>query len=157
MVYKSDKFFDEQIGKNLYNVDDLTEVKIPINMPAIRDWQNYSNLSGSVQFQNASYNYVKMRMTKHAIYLMCVPNYATTHYSTQNVISAKQIADIPVPKKEHVPYGKMNLAAYNCQTINFCFIVPVLLMPKMVYNNRYIITGAFITGPGQPPDTNTLS
>jgi hypothetical protein len=154
MVYKSDRFFDAQVNKNLYNKDDLTEIKIPVDMPAVADWKNYVNISGTVQFRESSYNYVKMKITRHAVFLMCVPNYATTHYSTENVICAKEIKDIPVPKKDHVPYGKINLATYSYQTISYSFTGPVLVMPKIVYSNYSIVTEAFITGPGQPPDTN---
>jgi len=155
MVYKSDKFFAKQISKNLYNVADLTEIKITVDMPTATDWQQYENLSGQIQFQDASYNYVKMRMTRHAIYLMCVPNYSTTHYSSQNVICAKQIANIPVPKKDHVPFGKINLAIYHYQPGYFHFSNPTVLVAKKTYANHCLITEAFITGPGQPPDTNS--
>jgi len=156
MVYKTDKFFAQQVSKNLYNVEELTEIKIPIDMPGVRDWKNYQKLSGQVQFQNASYNYVRMRMTHNAIYLMCVPNYATTHYSAQNIIYAKQIKDIPVPKKDHVPFGKVNVMMYNYQVINYKFATPVTVLTKMIYSNRSIIINAFITGPGQPPDMPSL-
>jgi len=157
MEYKTDKFFDQQISKNLYNVDELTEIKIPVDMPGITDWQRYQNLSGQVQFQNASYNYVKMKMTRHAIYLMCVPNYSTTHYSSQNIICAKQIADIPVPKKDHVPFGKINLVMYNYQPSYFHFSIPIAVIGKKTYTNHCVIVDAFITGPGQPPDTAIVS
>ncbi len=49
LVYQSDKFFNEQISENHYNIDDLTEICIPVNMPGITDWKSYENLSGSVQ------------------------------------------------------------------------------------------------------------
>ena len=108
-VYLSDKFFTEQTSKGLYNVNDLTEVKIPVNMPQIIDWKAYENVTGQVQFENISYNYVKMKITRNAIYLMCVPNYSTTHLSHQNIIIAKQVKDCRVPKKNHVPYTKTTL------------------------------------------------
>jgi hypothetical protein len=106
--YLSDKFFNEQINKGQYNIAELTEVKIPVNMPGITDWRNYENIAGQIQFENTSYNYVKMKITKHTLYLMCVPNYSTTHLSNQNLIGAKQVKDAPVHKKEHVPFSKIS-------------------------------------------------
>lgn len=156
--YKSDKFYNEQIGKNLYNIEDLTEIRIPANMPNIVDWKYYQNLSGRVQFENSSYNYVKIRMTKKAIYLMCVPNYQTTRLSNQNIIYARQVKDIPIPKKDHVPFGKINLTVYNNQTTHFRFSLPVVIVKKPINTNHSIILSCFITGPGQPPDgESTLS
>jgi hypothetical protein len=108
-TYKSDKFFNEQTSKNKYNINDLTEVRIPVSMPNITEWNCYENVTGHIQFENTSYNYVKMKITRNAIYLMCIPNYETTQLFDENVITAKYIKDIPVPKKEHVPYGKTNI------------------------------------------------
>lgn len=125
-TFLSDKFFKEQTSKGQYNIDELTEVKIPVNMPGITDWKAYENIAGQIQFQNTSYNYVKMRMTRTAMYLMCVPNYATTHLSDQNIVGAKGIKDAPVHKKEHVPYGKTTLLAqFNFTFLRFKFNSPI--------------------------------
>ncbi len=106
LVYKTDKFYTEQTRKGLYNKQDLTEVAIPVNLPNIHDWKAYENIAGQIQVGNNNYNYVKMRMTRTALYLMCVPNYETTQHLNDNVLNAKGIKDIPVPQKDHVPYGK---------------------------------------------------
>lgn len=115
--YLSDKFFNEQTSKGLYNVHDLTEVKLPANMPGISEWGGYEDIRGQIQFGDNTYNYVKMKITRTAVYLMCVPDYSTTTFSNQNVINAKGIKDVRIPKKEHVPYGKTTLMS----TVNFAF------------------------------------
>ena len=155
-VYKSDKLFNEQINKNRYNVDDLTEIKIPVNMPQINDWKNFENLTGQVQFAYSSYNYVKIRVTRTAIFLMCIPNYETTHFSNHNIIYARQIPDIPVSKKEHVPFGKISLAAYNNQIIQYEFSTPEIVFRKNCRNIHSAVLDFLITGPCQPPDSCSL-
>jgi hypothetical protein len=105
----SDRFFTEQTSKGLYNVGELTEVKLPVDMPAITDWKNYENIKGCIQFDNVTYNYVKMKITRTTLYLMCVPDYKTTQITAHNVINAKQSKGVPVPKKQHVPFGKATL------------------------------------------------
>lgn len=104
--YRADKFFTKQTSKGLYKTDELVEIKIPASMPIAAEWSGYQRVSGRVQFANAAYNYVKMRVTRNAIYLMCVPNYETTKLSSQNIIHAEDIGDLKIPAKEHVPYGK---------------------------------------------------
>jgi hypothetical protein len=122
LVYQAERFFNQQAGKGLYNVNDLTEVKLPANLPNIADWTEYENVSGRIQFENTSYNYVKMKITKTAIYLMCVPDYQTTLLLNHNVINAKGLKGVPVPSKNHVPYGKMTLLAQvNCAFTRFAF------------------------------------
>jgi hypothetical protein len=155
LVYQSDKLFNEEINKNHYNTDDLTEIKIPANMPGIHDWHGYENLDGQVRFANSSYNYVKMKLTRDTIYLMCIPNYETTHLYDQNVIYAGQIKDIPVPKKDHVPFGKINLIAYSHHCESYKFATPVVTVRETVCNKYTITPSPFITGPGQPPDMET--
>ncbi|SHN23636.1 hypothetical protein [Mucilaginibacter sp. OK098] len=117
LSYRTEAFFNAQIKDGLYNVKDLTEVKIPANMPGVNDWTAYEKVSGSIQFANEAYNYVAIRVTRTAIYLKCLPNYETTRLSDQNVIHAENI-DLKIPKKEHVPYGKTTLT-YN---LSFTFI-----------------------------------
>ncbi len=156
LVYQSDKFFNDQISKHHYNVDDLAEIRIPVNMPNMPEQGRYENLNGRVQFGNTAYNYVKIKITKNAIYLMCIPNYTTTHLSCQNIINVKQIPDIPVPKKEHVPFGKVNLIICNYQIPNYKFSTPLTKVGKVISLNTFSIPGSLIIGPGQPPDSYTI-
>jgi len=118
LSYKTDKFFKTQTSEGLYNVDDLTEIKIPAEMHGVADWANYEKVSGRIQFADAAYNYVEMRVTANAIYLKCVPNYETTRLSTLNIIHAENIKGIRIPQKGRVPYGKTTLN-YN---LGFTFV-----------------------------------
>ena len=152
LAYQSDKLFNEQIDQNRYNVHDLTEIRIPANLPNITDWKNYISLRGRVQFGDAAYNYVKIKMTRTAIYLVCIPNYATTHLSALNIINARQIPDIPVPKKDHLPVGKINFTTYNHQNIAYRFSTPMTPANKTVILLQIFLPDTCIAGPGQPPD-----
>ena len=121
-AYLSDRFFTEQTRKGMYYTGDLTEITIPLNMPAIADWKNFENISGQIQFENVSYNYVKMKITRTAMYLMCVPDYQTTRFSGRNIINAMQAKSVPVPKRDHVPYGKIVFGGqFNFTFAQFAF------------------------------------
>lgn len=153
MVYRSDRLFNEQISKDRYKLDDLFEVKLPVHMPGIQDWVEYVHISGQVQFKDNSYNYVKLRMTRDTVFLMCVPNYQTTRLHQQNIIDARKIADVPFSKKGHVPLIKtVAIAEYNYQTIQYRFLSSVVtLQNKVHYNNESIIERT-LSGPVQPPE-----
>jgi hypothetical protein len=152
LVYQSDKFFNDQISKHHYNIDDLAEIRIPVNIPCMPQQEGYENISGRVQFGSTAYNYVKIKMTRDTMYLMCIPNYATTQLSSQNIIYVKQIPDIPVPKKEHVPFGKINLMVCNYQAENYKFLTPVITTTNNFTGNQFYIPASSISGPCQPPD-----
>lgn len=141
LVYKSEMLFNRQINKNHYFVNDLTEIKIPINTSVIHDWPVFVQQFGRIQFKNSAYNYVKIRITKTAIYLFCIPNYESTHLANRNIIDAKQIPDIPIKKKEHVPFGKINLLSYSYVGLKYSFKIPLLRVAENAkYQTNFIPT-----------------
>ncbi len=152
MVYKSDRFFNEQISKNRYRIDDLSEICIPAAAPGVTDWKYFQPIHGSVRFKNTGYNYVGIKITRDAIYLMCIPNYETTHLSNQNIIYARQIPDIPVPHKDHVPFGKLNLSVCSYLILDYTFSAPAIIVRRALHNNPPFIPDSFIPGPGRPPN-----
>jgi hypothetical protein len=152
-LFKTDRLFNEQISQNRYKLDDLVEVKVPVNMPTIGDWKDYTYISGQVQLKSGLYNYVKIKMTRDTIFLMCIPNYRETRLIKQNIIDARKIADIPVNKKERVPFGKANgIGLYNYQTVQYCFLTPFAALMKNVDNTHLDIIKSTISRPGQPPE-----
>jgi hypothetical protein len=152
MVYKSDRYFTEQTSKGFYNTKDLTEVIIPVNMPGITEWKYYENIHGQIQFNNNNYNYQKMRITRHAIYLMCVPNYETTHLADKNILNAKNVKEIPVPQKEHVPFGKMIMQDnLNFTFVHFEFTCPIKNTQQTVVHPVQQLVPVHQDIPEQPP------
>ena len=152
-VYRSDKLFNEQISMDRYSLDDLVAVKLPVNMPTIDDWKDYQYISGQVQFQNNSYNYVQIKMTRDTVYLMCVPNYKKARLINQNIIDARKIADIPNGKKEHIPFGKLSsLGDYNCQAVNYLFVTPLALLSTNTASISADIIQYALPSPAPPPE-----
>ncbi len=152
VTYRTDKIFNEQIGNNRYNVNDLVEIKLAGHTDLFKSWDSFEAISGQVQFKNACYNYVKLKLTTDTIYLMCVPNYEKTRLFNQNIIQAKEITDMPVKKKEHVPYGKiLTLNSFSIVVACFKFSPPVATLR---INNNYFNThpvNCFLSIPEQPP------
>jgi hypothetical protein len=104
LSWQMEKFYNEQASKGLYDVHDLKEIAIPVNMPGIHDWKNYENIHGQINFGNQAYNYVQMRVTSHKLYLKCIPTYDETKLNASNILHTAPIKGTPVPQKEHVPY-----------------------------------------------------
>lgn len=152
LVYKTDKFYNEQAAKGKYNVRDLTLIVIPVQLKGINEWNNYENVSGQVQFQHNNYNYVKMKLTRNAMYLMCVPNYDDTHLTGANLIDAKGIKNIPVPKKDHVPNGKcVTLCSLHYGFTLFAFSNPVKDIKTAIIQAVHPLAYHLLDIPEQPP------
>lgn len=150
--YRADRFYNEQAAKGLYNVAELTEVIIPVNLQNIEDWKSYENVSGHIQFGEHSYNYVKMKLTRKAMYLMCVPNYDKTQLLEQNVISAKGVKHVPVSPKAHVPQFKLaTMAGYQFSFNRFAFEAPVKELNVKLSQPVQQASGRSLDIPEQPP------
>jgi hypothetical protein len=152
LVYKADKFYNEQISKGLYDVKDLAEVAIPINLPNIHDWDRFENIAGQIQFKNTTYNYVKMRMTRTAIHLMCIPNYDSTRPVDNNILNAKGVKEIPISQKDHVPYGKSTVVDnLSLSFIQFEFYCPIKNLQQNVAQPVQPLIHYHQDIPEQPP------
>ena len=151
-AYQADRFYESQAQKGFYNKNELVEVKIPVSMPGITDWTCYEHICGQIQFQDVTYNYTQLKITSHALYLKCVPNYAHTQLIHQNVISAQGIKNVPVPKKEHIPHPCILILP--CSDIGFYHNLPdnlaiIIEKPFGSYSKNTVMVHTQV--PEQPP------
>jgi hypothetical protein len=150
----SDQFANEQISKGYYKPDELVEIKIPIRMPYVQEQRQYENISGQIQLKGNCYNYVALKITRDTMYVKCIPNYAKTKLVNDNVITAKDVSDTPLAKKNHTPLIKKTGwdNDYNYTTLLFDLTVSaqstrsllVYVAPKMI--------STYLSAPAQPPD-----
>jgi hypothetical protein len=152
LSYCSEKLFNQQAAKGLYNSKDLEEVQVPVNLPGIHDWAKYENISGQIRFGDNAYNYVQMRVTSHVLFLKCIPNYKATQLNTQNILHAAPIKDIPVPQKEHVPYANVLLMdALDVNFVHTAFEPSVTTVTPVNFAYFQQETDHYIILPKQPP------
>ncbi len=154
MVERADRHMNELISNNLYDPNALVELKVKQNLPGINEWDDYKNVSGSIQLKNACYNYVKLKFTKDTLYVMCVPNCEKTRLVDNNVIYAKQINDIPSDKNT-----KGNSVKKGCIDNTYDHPQPVIdflrfdNVPPQGFTKTYTLaTPPFIPVAGQPPE-----
>ena len=152
-IHQSDVQLVKQIYENKINSAKLIQLKIPVNMPSIQDWDDYEEVVGQIQLKDAYYNYVRLKMTRDTMYLICLENTTKTRLVKANVISVKEISDVPVSKKGQTPVTKKvnTVSEYNLQTFNYYFSASYTLMGRhhtilLKQNNP------FIESPGKPPN-----
>ena len=153
-ISQSDRFANEQISKGLYKPDELVEIKIPVNLPHIQNQTDYQGISGQVKLSDNDYNYVALKMTRDTMYLMCIPNYEKTRLIGENVITAKNISDSPLAKKNHLPIAKKsgvdNAYYYPVQLSNITINQSVL--PQLSTDLTQIIPSTYLSTIAQPPE-----
>lgn len=153
-IYKADRLMNEQISKDRYRPTDLVQIKIPVQLTLTSNWTDYEPVSGQVQLNNGCYNYVKLKITKDTLYLMCLPNYEKTRLVEANVICAREISDLPLSKKSHSTAPKL---PGPDSKYNYCVLLPRFTPPAATIQNtgRYIMPAfdqPVIMINGQPPE-----
>jgi len=153
-IHQSDVKMVKEIFDNKVDNSKLIEIKIPVNMPTIQDWDEYEVITGQIQLKDAYYNYVRLRMTRDTMYFVCVPNTNKTRLVNANIITAKEINDVPISKKGHdATIKKVNtLSEYNIQAFQYNYVAPEMQLKPNDKSIFVKITDPFIDSPGKPPN-----
>jgi hypothetical protein len=150
---------DVQIVKQLYDnkVDNvkLVELKIPVHMPTIDDWTEYAHIQGQIQLNDAYYNYVRLKMTKDTMYLICLANKVKANLVKANVIMAKNINDVPLSKKgaNNSSTKKTDLGYDHVYQVIQCNYTPLAKLTR-AFNISLLshLSNPYIESPGKPPN-----
>jgi hypothetical protein len=159
-INRSDAVIEDHIIKNMYKPSELVEIKIPVKMQAITNWEDYEPISGQVQLSGNCYNYVMLKVTRDTMFLKVIPNHEKTRLINANIIYAKQVSDAPVSKKSTIPPTKRSITdnEYNFTFTSYQTKVPVTIIKATGDFSCLNIIDPSLDVPGQPPEVvNTLS
>jgi hypothetical protein len=153
-IHESDVQMVKQLFDNKIDNAKLIEIKMPVNMPTIQDWTEYEEIVGQIQLKDAYYNYVRLKMTRDTMYFICVANTTKTRLVTANIITAKQISDVPFSKKGQEPVSKKvnALSEYNLQVFKYHYSANGILLKNNISLLTFKLTNPFIDSPGKPPN-----
>jgi len=148
---------DVQMVKQMYsskiNDSKLIELKIPVHMPTITNWDDYEIVAGQIQLKDAYYNYIKLKMTRDTMYFVCLPNKAKTQLVKANIITAKEVSDVPISKKGDAPVKKVNsLDDYNLQAFQYQYSTFETFYKSNFKALSASLNNPFIDSPGKPPN-----
>ena len=71
---RSDVQMEARLDNNDYNEAELIEIRIPINLPYHDDWKEFERYDGEAEINGIHYKYVKRKVEKGELVLMCLPN-----------------------------------------------------------------------------------
>ena len=154
---RSDNQIVSQLYSNGANSSKLINLKIPVHMPTLDDWTDYANIQGQVQVKDAYYNYVRLKMTKDTLYLICLPNTVKANLAKANIIMTKNLNDIPLSKK-----GPNNSSTKKAEStydhfyqIVKCDYTPLAELVKInTHSEVFHLSNPYIESPGKPPNTS---
>ncbi len=65
---------EQKLDAGKYDIHQLVEVKIPLNLPYYTDWSEYQTYYGEAELNGESYQYVKRKVVGDTLYLLCIPH-----------------------------------------------------------------------------------
>lgn len=143
-----------RLDKNDYDNARLVELRVPLNMPYLTDWNDFESYEGETQINGIHYKYVKRKIEKGELVLLCIPNQQKTALQTAECDYFKLVNDLQQPngKKQSKDYSIKiplsdviadNSIVFNIEAGNLS--VNGSLYPQF-------LASAFISAPSQPPE-----
>ena len=82
LLEQADQQLQASLEKNRYSDDELVEIRVPLNLPYQTDWKEFQSYDGAINVQGVDYRYVKRKVEKGQLVLLCLPNHSKTHLAT---------------------------------------------------------------------------
>lgn len=156
MEANSDASFEKQVDNNNYDSRQLTSIKTKLDLPYYNSSAEYERAYGSVVIEGVEYQYVKRRVYKDTLELLCLPNDAKTKIQSLKNEMTKAFADgqTSIPKK-HTTFKIPLLHFFQpFKTVeSICFLNA---KPSSFERNPHTTTG-YILKHKKPPKSFHLS
>lgn len=91
----------QRIDGDKYNDNQLTELKIPLNLPYYSSSNNYNRIDGEIEIGGIQYNYVKKKVFNDTLFLLCLPNLDKTQLYKDKAKYAAKANDLPRNDKDN--------------------------------------------------------
>lgn len=74
LQHRADTQLESQFDQHQYNEASLIEIRVPLNMPYQSISSNFERYDGEIAFNGIHYKYVKRKIDKGELVLLCLPN-----------------------------------------------------------------------------------
>ena len=143
-----------RLDNNQYDESTLFEIRVPLNMPYISDWDDFETAYGETEINGTHYNYVKRKVEKGELVLLCIPNEEKTQLQDAKDNFFKLVNDLQQPtgkkdSKDHT--AKIPFSDYIANTLTG-FNVDVYTITSVRSSYTCLIPAAYIATPSQPPE-----
>ena len=131
---KSDHHFISRLDNFHYNEKDLIEIKIPIPLPYLQNQPEYERVDGTVEFNGVHYNYVKRKIDKDTLFILCIFNESKTKLDNARLDYGKQVNDFPNQKSTNTVIKKAGFSSdYNHHFDRYTFVNPLRIISTTSY------------------------
>jgi hypothetical protein len=146
---------DSRMEAKIENLQDsdpsLFTVKIPIRLPYHTDWKDYESVEGEVTYHNTTYRYVKQKVFRDTLILLCV-NYPEKSQIRKNYNDYfKKVNDLTSDSSKKQVLKQASDDFYQKSESFLAKIYPITISGYSTLN-RVLKTSSFIPTIEVPPD-----
>ena len=145
--------FQDKLQKHQYAEHELVELRVPLHLPYLSDWNDFEQYHGETTINGNHYRFVKRKLEKGELVLLCIRNQQRDNISKAGNDYFKQVNDLPVEKK-----GKNNQKLVKSGLNDISCIEPGLsepfgstLKPKYCFFYQ-VLTSVEPATPTKPPN-----
>ena len=143
-----------KLDQNQYDESTLFEIRVPLNMPYITDWDDFETTYGETEINGMHYTYVKRKVERGELVLLCIANKEKTALRDAKDNFFKLVNDLQQPT------GKKDSKDHTVKIPFSDYIANII--PEFVINGYKIksvhslyadvVASAVIDTPSQPPE-----
>ena len=133
-------------------------MRVSLNLPYQNDQAVFERVKGEIEIDGTHYNYVKRRIEKGQLVVMCIPNQRKTKIENTRDDYFKLINDLQQngnakkTEKSSSTAFKALFSEYNAEINNWSIASPIQPVTKPGIADSNSITSLFYFIPGQPPE-----
>ena len=152
---KADEAVEASINNSTYDESSLVEIRITLNTPYYSGTRDFESFNGEIELDGTHYKYVKRKVEKGELVLLCLPNENKTRIRNSRIDFFKLVNDLNESSQSSQKHTASTLKTFTTeyrQEDNLWAIEP--LMPvtvKHITSHRSNQSAGFTEIPAQPP------
>jgi hypothetical protein len=146
---------EAKIDRHEYQETDLVEMRVALNLPYQNDQAEFERVSGEIQIEGKHYTYVKRKIEKGVLVVMCIPNQTKTKIENSRDDYFKMVNDLQngaEKKSEKSSSFKGFFNEYREVANNWSVAAPVIISPQPGDHPEFVVSFTADLLPGQPPE-----
>lgn len=146
---------EARIDREDYQEDDLIEMRVALNLPYQNEQAAFERVSGEIEIEGKHYTYVKRKIEKGALVVMCIPNETRTKIENSRHDYFKMVNDLEnssEKKSEKSSSFKGFFNEYRDVANNWSVAAPIIEAPEAGQRHGSLLSFIADLLPGQPPE-----
>ncbi len=158
MNNKAEKELQAKLDRLDYDDAQLIEMRVPLNLPYHNDWTEFERYNGSIEINGVHYNYVKRKVEKGELVLLCLPNEEKQLLQSARDQFFKLVNDLNQPNsnKKSAPSSagaqKALFAEYKQEKNQWLLEAPIQMQGALIGYEPIFTTQYYKGCLEQPPD-----